>query len=121
MISRRNCVVLASFLVILISLHRSEGAYVQEFFKILIQDNVAGAPVIHQQQEFDFDPDVSVKRRQQFYEIHGYRADKLIERLGLGIDGKAQERLIQQRIRDQGRLDDANFNQYASDSVQNHY
>ncbi|XP_059612644.1 uncharacterized protein LOC132259115 [Phlebotomus argentipes] len=111
----------ASFLAIL-SLHRSEGAYVQEFFKILIQDNVAGAPIIHKQQEFDFDPDVSVKRRQQFYDLHGYRADKLIERLGLGIDGKAEERLVQQRIRDQGRLDDANQPyQYASDSAQNQY
>ncbi|XP_055687519.1 uncharacterized protein LOC129792472 [Lutzomyia longipalpis] len=113
MICWRKYFFLISFLMIL---NRSDGAFVQEFIRILIQDNVAGAPIIHQNQEFEFDPDVSMKRRQQFYELHGYKADKLIERLGLGIDGKAAERLVQQRFRDQ---DDAN--PIASDNEQNHY
>lgn len=37
-------------------------------------------------------------------QLHGYRGDKLIERLGLGIDGHAEERLQQQRARDAGKL-----------------
>ncbi|GAB0095580.1 uncharacterized protein DMENIID0001_109770 [Sergentomyia squamirostris] len=101
MVSGRIFFFLVSFVVFF---NHSEGAFVQEFIRILIQDNVAGAPIIHQKQEFEFDPDVSLKRRPQFYELHGYKADKLIERLGLGIDGKAQERLVEQRLRDSGRL-----------------
>lgn len=39
-----------------------------------------------------------------FAQLHGYRGEKLIERLGLGIDGHAAERLAQQRARDNGKL-----------------
>lgn len=39
-----------------------------------------------------------------FLKLHGYRGEKLIERLGLGIDGYADERLAKQQARDAGKL-----------------
>lgn len=35
----------------------------------LLQWNVAGIPTIHQTFEYDFNPEVSQKRREQFYEV----------------------------------------------------
>jgi len=70
----------------------------------LLQNNLVGAPVIHKVSTWDFDPDVSLKRREQFQELHGFRGEKLIERIGLGIDGKGAERLPAQQARDQGVL-----------------
>lgn len=71
---------------------------------------------------YEFDPDVSQKRRSLYYEVmimcystyqiiinkmfqtHGYRGEKYIELVGLGIDGREEERRQAQTIRDQGRL-----------------
>lgn len=75
-----------------------------EILRTLIQDNLAGPTVIHQQTEWDFDPDVAVKRRELFEQVHGYRAEKLIERLGLGVDGNHDARLAEQQARDVGLL-----------------
>lgn len=36
--------------------------------------------------------------------MHGYRAEKLIERIGLGIDGHEEQRKEYQRARDSGKL-----------------
>lgn len=36
--------------------------------------------------------------------MNGFRGERLIERLGLGVDGHAAERLAQQRARDAGKL-----------------
>lgn len=69
-----------------------------------IRTNVVGHPVIHDQTHWIFDPDVSQKRRKVFRELHGDKGDKLIERLGLGIDGKDEKRLQKQRERDEGHL-----------------
>lgn len=69
-----------------------------------IQTNIVGLPVIHDQQTWIFDPDVAMKRRRQFIELHGDKGERLIERLGLGIDGNEDERLKQQRERDEGHL-----------------
>ncbi|CAD7092319.1 unnamed protein product [Hermetia illucens] len=77
--------------------------------KNLLQENVAGNPVIHQKSEYDFDPEVAKKRRQLFYETHGYRAEKFIERIGVGIDGQEDERRVEQSYRDQGRLNGEHF------------
>ena len=74
-----------------------------------IRANLIGHPVIHDKKEYIFDPDVALKRRRQFIELHGDKGEKLIERLGLGIDGKDQERLEQQRQRDEGHLGGLNF------------
>lgn len=35
----------------------------------LIQNNLAGAPVIHKVSNYDFDPDVAIKRRELFQEV----------------------------------------------------
>lgn len=74
--------------------------------------NVAGQPLIHKQQLFEFDPDVAVRRRSQYYELHGFHGDKLTERVGLGIDGRNEERLAEQRTRDAGMLQGANYRQF---------
>ncbi|VVC92710.1 unnamed protein product [Leptidea sinapis] len=69
-----------------------------------LQTNAVGFPVIHEKQTWIFDPFVAVRRRKQFAELHGTYGEKLIERLGLGIDGFGDERLARQRIRDKGHL-----------------
>jgi hypothetical protein len=43
------------------------------------------------------------------FQLHGFRADKLIERLGLGIDGNHKERKVEQQIRDDGHLQGLNY------------
>ncbi|XP_013147188.1 PREDICTED: uncharacterized protein LOC106110047 [Papilio polytes] len=69
-----------------------------------IRSNLVGHPVIHEEQSWIFDPDVALRRRKQFIELNGDKGDKLIERLGLGIDGYDEERLKIQRVRDEGHL-----------------
>ncbi|CAB3240487.1 unnamed protein product [Arctia plantaginis] len=69
-----------------------------------IRTNFIGHPVIHDRVSWVFDPDVALKRRRQFIELHGDKGEKLIERLGLGIDGDDRERLEKQRQRDEGHL-----------------
>ncbi|CAF4942371.1 unnamed protein product [Pieris macdunnoughi] len=69
-----------------------------------LQTNAIGFPVIHDAQTWIFDPDVAQRRRKQFIELNGDKGEKLIERFGLGIDGYEDERLRQQRIRDEGHL-----------------
>lgn len=72
--------------------------------KNLIQGNLAGVPVIHEITEWDFDPEVAIKRRELFERAHGFRGERLIERMGLGLDGKHDARLVQQQARDDGLL-----------------
>ncbi|XP_044744938.1 uncharacterized protein LOC123306839 [Coccinella septempunctata] len=74
------------------------------FIRDLIQFNVAGIPEIHKTSTFPFDPDEGIRRSKQYQEVNGRFGEKAIERLGLGSDGKEQERLEEQRIRDQGQL-----------------
>lgn len=75
-----------------------------EFLRSLIQNNLAGPPVIHKRTEWNFDPDVGVQRGQLFQLANGYRGERLVERLGLGLDGQHDARLVQQRARDSGLL-----------------
>lgn len=42
---------------------------VYSLIRDLIQWNVAGIPAIHKTYEFDFDPEISIKRREQYYEV----------------------------------------------------
>lgn len=70
----------------------------------LIQNNLVGAPVTHLKTEWDFDPDVALKRRELFQEANGFRGERLIERIGLGLDGRHNERQASQRARDAGLL-----------------
>lgn len=66
----------------------------------IIQKNVLGFPEFHKQQLWQFDPSVSARRAHEFYALHGFRSEKLIERIGLGIDGRQDERREQQIARD---------------------
>ncbi|CAH0403316.1 unnamed protein product [Chilo suppressalis] len=75
----------------------------------LIRTNFVGWPVIHDKQIWIFDPDVALRRRKQFVELHGDKGERLIERLGLGIDGRADELLVKQRQRDEGHLGGLNY------------
>ncbi|KAB0803885.1 hypothetical protein PPYR_00855 [Photinus pyralis] len=68
--------------------------------KDLLQFNVAGHPVVHKDVEYLFDPNIGVERSRFYQEVNGVYGEKAIERLGLGIDGKENERLQQQKIRD---------------------
>lgn len=70
----------------------------------LIQNNLLGSPTVHQVTKWEFDPEVAIKRRETFQQTNGYRGEKLIERIGLGIDGLHHERLAIQRERDEGLL-----------------
>lgn len=70
----------------------------------LIQNNLVGGPVVHQVTEWDFDPDVALRRRELYEHVNGYRGEKLIERIGLGTDGLHNVRLAIQRERDEGLL-----------------
>lgn len=72
--------------------------------KNLIQGNLAGIPIIHEITVWDFDPEVAVKRRELFERANGFRGERLIERMGLGIDGLHDIRLAQQQARDEGLL-----------------
>ncbi|KAL1401784.1 hypothetical protein pipiens_001929 [Culex pipiens pipiens] len=102
-------ILLATVLVLSNIPVRPVEATVVRLFTDLLQNNVAGIPLIHKTEEFDFDPEVSKKRREMYYEQHGYRGEKAIERLGLGIDGKHRERAEHQRQRDEGHLNGLNI------------
>lgn len=80
-----------------------------EAIRDFIQINIAGVPSLHNPTQWDFDPDISLKRRALFEEVNGVKAEKLIERLGVGMDGKEFERREQQNIRDRGHLGGLNY------------
>ncbi|XP_011196315.1 uncharacterized protein LOC105221224 [Zeugodacus cucurbitae] len=103
MLINRFKFVLVTIAILLAILPRSE-AFVTRLITETLQNNVAGEPITHVRTEWDFDPEVSQKRRALFYETHGYRAAKFIERIGLGLDGHEEERRAEQQARDVGRL-----------------
>lgn len=70
----------------------------------LIQNNLLGVPAVHEVTEWDFDPEVAIKRRELFQRTNGFRGEDLIERIGLGVDGLHNERLQIQQQRDEGLL-----------------
>lgn len=43
---------------------------VYSLIRDLLQWNVAGIPTFHKVTEWDFDPDVAQKRREQYYEVN---------------------------------------------------
>lgn len=61
----------------------------------------AGPSVIHKTLNVKFDQDAGIKRSIKYRQLNGLHGRKYIERLGLGIDGKQDERLAQQKIRDE--------------------
>ncbi|KAM7342290.1 uncharacterized protein ACRADG_009755 [Cochliomyia hominivorax] len=98
LISTSLCLVL-----FLINVQQSESS-IYRLITETLQNNVAGEPITHKRTEWDFDPEISQKRRSLFYETHGFRAAKFIERIGVGRDGLEEERRIEQQLRDIGRL-----------------
>ncbi|XP_015372192.1 PREDICTED: uncharacterized protein LOC107167582 [Diuraphis noxia] len=66
----------------------------------LIQNNVLGTAEFHRQQSWPFDPNVSARRTHEFVALHGDKSERLIERIGLGLDGRQHERREQQVVRD---------------------
>lgn len=63
---------------------------------------LVGSPAYHAKQRWDFDPDVSLRRNPEYERLHGHHSVLLIERLGLGEDGRQDERRSQQAVRDIG-------------------
>lgn len=45
---------------------------VYSLIRELLQYNVAGLPSFHQTTEYEFDPEVSQKRRERFYEVNKF-------------------------------------------------
>jgi len=66
----------------------------------LIQNNVLGTADFHRQQSWPFDPNVGGRRAREFIGLHGDKSERLIERIGLGINGRQDERREQQAVRD---------------------
>ena len=90
---------LALFIIVssILLLTRPSGAGI---IRQLLRENVAGEPIVHQKQDWPFDPDASLRRRPQYVALHGDKSRALIERLGLGEDGKSEERRAQYAFRD---------------------
>ncbi len=88
-------------LVVCVLCVRSTDAVIK-ILTTLIRDNVAGQPVIHEKQHWPFHPDEGARRNPEFEALNGHRAYYLVERLGLGMDGRQAERKYQQMIRDLG-------------------
>ncbi|XP_065370027.1 uncharacterized protein LOC135962178 [Calliphora vicina] len=91
------------FIVMLFVQFQQSESFIYRLITETLQNNVAGEPITHKRTEWDFDPEISQKRRSLFYESHGFRAAKFIERIGVGHDGLEEERRIEQQQRDIGR------------------
>ncbi|XP_055855217.1 uncharacterized protein LOC129918617 [Episyrphus balteatus] len=100
--------ILIALCTLLNTIHRSE-AVVYRLITETLQNNIAGEPITHERTNWDFNPDISKARRGLFYEKHGFRASKFIESLGIGIDGREQERRQEQQIRDIGKLNGEHY------------
>ncbi|KAL2716317.1 hypothetical protein V1478_013993 [Vespula squamosa] len=61
----------------------AEGTF--NFIRDFIQYNVAGIPVIHQETQWNFDPEIGKKRRARYETENGYHGEKAIAKLGMGI------------------------------------
>lgn len=62
-------IILSIQIVLLYLIENAEADNPITIIRDLIQNNLAGAPVIHEITKWDFDPDVAVKRRELFQEV----------------------------------------------------
>uniref|UniRef100_A0A1A9WMU4 Uncharacterized protein n=1 Tax=Glossina brevipalpis TaxID=37001 RepID=A0A1A9WMU4_9MUSC len=97
------------FLILLIFDFSLSKAFIYRLITEALENNVAGEPITHQKTTWDFDPEISKRRRALFYETHGFRAAKFIERIGLGTDGQEEKRRSEQQLRDEGKLNGEHF------------
>ncbi|XP_073845333.1 uncharacterized protein [Musca autumnalis] len=97
--------------VLLIHSHTTD-AFVYRLISDLLSNNVAGAPVLHERTDWNFDPEAARNSRAIYYETHGFRGEKFIERIGVGEDGKQDERRAEQQQRDYGRLNGEHWINY---------
>ncbi|XP_023174843.2 uncharacterized protein LOC111602127 [Drosophila hydei] len=91
---------------------RTADGFILRLITETLQNNVAGEPITHVRTDWDFDPEAARKARTLYYEKNGYRSEKFIERLGVGLDGRHEERRQEQRERDVGRLNGEHFINY---------
>ncbi|KAI8127211.1 hypothetical protein FF38_13962 [Lucilia cuprina] len=111
MLKRHFLIGTSLFFVILFFQFQQSESFIYRLITETLQNNVAGEPITHKRTEWDFDPEISQKRRSLFYETHGFRGAKFIERIGVGQDGHEEERRTEQQLRDIGRLNgDHNIN-----------
>uniref|UniRef100_A0A1A9VY42 Uncharacterized protein n=1 Tax=Glossina austeni TaxID=7395 RepID=A0A1A9VY42_GLOAU len=96
-------------LILLIFNFSISEAFIYRLITEALENNVAGEPITHQRTTWNFDPEVSKRRRALFYETSGFRAAKFIERIGLGTDGREEKRRIEQQLRDEGKLNGEHF------------
>lgn len=57
----------------MIVLIKSVNSTVLNVIRDTVQSNIAGLPIAHQISTFEFDPDVSIKRRPQYYEVNSIK------------------------------------------------
>lgn len=55
--------------LLIITQHRTNAQGPIAIVRSILQNNIVGAPVVHKVTEWDFDPEISQKRRAQFYEV----------------------------------------------------
>lgn len=56
--------------LVILTKHQCEAGVVQELLRTVVQGGLAGFPIVHQEQTFDFDPEISQKRRSLYYEVN---------------------------------------------------
>ncbi|XP_017882908.1 uncharacterized protein LOC108626632 [Ceratina calcarata] len=66
----------------------AEPISVFSFIHDLIQYNIAGVPLIHEETQWDFDPEVGKQRRVIYEQENGRRGEAAIARIGMGIGYK---------------------------------
>ncbi|XP_012273082.1 uncharacterized protein LOC105695766 [Orussus abietinus] len=74
--------------IILAVLSGTSGSAVLSLVHDLVQNNVAGSPVIHEKTQWNFDPDLGKQRRVLYERLNGRMGEDEIERLGSGIGYK---------------------------------
>ncbi|KAH8252829.1 hypothetical protein KR032_001994, partial [Drosophila birchii] len=91
-------------LILVLEVSQPAEGFIIRLITETLQNNVAGEPILHERTNWDFDPEAAKRARSLYYEKNGFRSSKFIERLGVGLDGRHEERRHEQGERDVGRL-----------------
>ncbi|XP_076221640.1 uncharacterized protein LOC116431803 isoform X2 [Nomia melanderi] len=81
-------------IVLVLTLHNDKCLSTAEpislfsFIHDLVQSNIAGVPVIHEQTQWDFDPNVGKQRRIRYEKENGRYGEIAIAKIGMGIGYK---------------------------------